>query len=84
MDEKKIELKPCPFCGGEAFVAFCGKSSVAYWRGVILVKCEFCGAASKGVFYEGPPIEAPLTNTIGAEKAAAYWNRRSDNGNNDH
>lgn len=74
MDE--IELKLCPFCGGEAFVDFCGKSSITYWKGVILVKCKCCGASTKGAFYEGRPIEIPLDDTIGAEKAAYNWNRR--------
>ena len=35
MEQKKAELKPCPFCGGEA--AFIGDTAS--------IKCKCCGGA---------------------------------------
>lgn len=34
------ELKPCPFCGGEAQAELCGKGIFAHW----VVICDKCGA----------------------------------------
>lgn len=70
------ELKPCPFCGGTARIAFSGYQDCDYWRGFIVAKCDVCGSSSKGTFYWGPPIEFPLTETVGAEKEVKRWNLR--------
>lgn len=34
------ELKPCPFCGGEAFVYFSGTVSNGLFKEVICKKCH--------------------------------------------
>ena len=69
------ELKKCPFCGFHAELTFSG-SQYGNWRGFILVKCKRCGAAAKGIFYYGEPIEYPLEETVGGKDAIRYWNTR--------
>lgn len=64
------ELKPCPFCGGEAYfrmpikekgTAFCSVS----------VECKRCGASPFAIMvYEGE------NDTHKMLAAAKYWNRR--------
>ena len=68
-------LLRCPFCGGEAELVFSGQMRMR-WKGFILCKCQTCGGAGKGIFYEGEPIEIDLYDTVGGEKAIKYWNRR--------
>ena len=47
--QTKLELKPCPFCGGKAEVIGSGKYSD------YLAKCSSCGATSE---YKSTPEEA--------------------------
>jgi Lar family restriction alleviation protein len=65
---KESEIKPCPFCGGEAELRIaseiwrsCGKVEIGGWK-VACKKCE---------------IETALENR---DTAIKKWNRRSDNG----
>lgn len=55
------DLKPCPFCGGEAFVS----ARLPYFGEhlTVAVVCEDCNAASKHKAKEKDAIEA--------------WNRRT-------
>ena len=69
-------LKPCPFCGGSAHVVFRGTRHSGNWKGYIIAQCQKCLASTKGFFYQGPVIEIPLEDTVGAEKAEKAWNRR--------
>ena len=57
------ELKPCPFCGGKAFVS----ARLPYFGGqkTVAVVCENCNASSKNKVKEKDAIES--------------WNRRADN-----
>lgn len=60
------ELKPCPFCGGEArqHAAFaCGASDMVG----VYVECDGCGACSKTAWGEGAQ-----------ERSAAAWNSRAE------
>ena len=69
------ELKPCPFCGGEARMKY-GKYNLlgAYgteetarkWAGVWCVKCG---------------IEQPIRKYVTKEQAIEAWNRRAEDGN---
>ena len=73
----KIELKPCPFCGGEARFYYCDAkgrfasrdSSVAFIGGLPLdhkrIVCEKCGVRTK-----------QYKTDKGVWNA---WNRRADN-----
>ena len=58
------ELKPCPFCGGEAKLEHLSKSSMVY--------CLSCKASSKLIEY------AP--DYASDEKAIEAWNRRAEDG----
>lgn len=58
------ELKPCPFCGGEARVI--PQPNYTDNRCKYFVTCTNCG------------IETPRTARTG-EKAIEAWNRRVDN-----
>jgi len=57
------ELKPCPFCGGKAFVRYVMPCST--------VQCEKCGA-STGVFSDW------YEEADGRQKAIYAWNRRAN------
>ena len=71
------ELKPCPFCGGEARMKY-GKYNLlgAYgteetermWAGVYCVKCG---------------ISQPIRRNPTKEQAIEYWNMRCEDGKND-
>lgn len=59
------ELKPCPFCGGEADVVCRGFYKVA--------KCITCGA--EGRHFNGDTSDYPHNAPV---EAAAAWNQRTD------
>ena len=62
------ELKPCPFCGGDAhFNEHTNKHSNAKY---IVVRCELCESQTKP-FYFGDDGE-----DLAYKKAASTWNRR--------
>ena len=58
------ELKPCPFCGGEAKLEHLMKSSIVY--------CGSCMASSKSIEFS-PEYASD-------EKAIEAWNRRAEDG----
>lgn len=84
----KFDLKPCPFCGGEAiFFPKCSCPNAAAgltrkWK--FGVGCLACGIALPKTTYS---FSVQMTNDGGIEvieddrqKAADTWNRRSDDG----
>ena len=62
----KKELKPCPFCGGEAILQETGSS----WCNVI---CDKCGAMTKCILNN--------CEYSSKDKAIEAWNRRAGNEN---
>lgn len=67
---KDNELKPCPFCGGEAKFRHIGKGTYKNELGV-LVRCKSCGASTE-IYY-------PLGWTSYEERKRSViekWNRR--------
>ena len=62
-----IDLKPCPFCGGEAVL-----NDFECERICSYVKCRECGAESGLV-----KMSAEYSSD---GKAVERWNRRADNG----
>ena len=68
------DLKPCPFCGGEATLC---KENTCFGHGEYhdkhFVKCNSCGATGKSelVYY--------LTSTDCQELAVHHWNTRTRN-----
>lgn len=78
--ETKIELKPCPFCGGEAYIR--DRSSTMYTE-LTIIECKRCGASLKWiqefVVYDllTPTGQADGVIKFGCNLSAAdAWNRR--------
>ena len=69
------ELKPCPFCGGEADCAL----SRGRFGWFVNVECEVCGAETKS-FSLGAFDEEKWWESLGASKARKAWNRRVERG----
>lgn len=83
-----IELKPCPFCGGEAAVFCERKSDYPYMMiPVFAVKCSV-GCEKCGIYFRQNSVIsraeyiAPVTNRDRYEEAVEAWNRRATNGSN--
>ena len=72
---KEIDLKRCPFCGGEAEVILTGNSIVGYSK--VDVRCHCCGM---GRTYK--KIKGMSSDTIRSQ-VAEKWNRRVDDGKKD-
>ncbi len=76
-----IEIKPCPFCGGEAYAT---KGQV-FFSPVYYVTCSECGAnnylaASAGVFIPYDKSQVIFTSDkLAIEKAIEKWNKRPVN-----
>ena len=59
------ELKPCPFCGGEAIIAY----DLAYW----VVSCTECPTKLTGYRHNGHIVES-----MTKEEAIKTWNTRHE------
>ena len=73
---KPVDLKPCPFCGGEAERTEIGWAVLVEGaeHGVI---CPKCGAAIMATVVGGPMgLYKAITHVIGA--AVRKWNKRAD------
>lgn len=64
----KIELKECPFCGGEAEIVPCAGLLRA-----VRVRCTVCKCATPPV---GVVSEGDTVVQLADEAAAEVWNRR--------
>lgn len=60
-----VELKPCPFCGGEAKLVDFRDGANIIWR---VVECQTCGAKGPGI-----PKGIAIDDAIRMQ-----WNRRAD------
>lgn len=67
---KKPELKPCPFCGGEAEVV----SHISFFDQLFFgVKCLYCGIQTSQYYREPTPaIKIWNTRTVPEEKTRRY------------
>lgn len=80
--EVDVELKPCPFCGGEAKV-YTTESRQSYRRAV--AKCQTCFAELRcegGGFHDFPEVDDEfekrrLSNERAKERVIKAWNRRA-------
>lgn len=70
MDES--DLKPCPFCGGEA-VAYTqgGRYGLFAW-----LECDFCGARTKAVASALPANDPDFFESSIMRRLSTAWNRR--------
>ena len=69
MEHKKIELKPCPFCGMQAKI----KVNPSTLHATVI--CEKCSVTMKKNYKGSKKIEEVLI-----ELMANDWNRRTDDG----
>lgn len=71
--ESKTKLKPCPFCGGEAYFRKRNINGSAF--DMMLVECKNCGASPYA-------ISVYMYDTKENKRAAIAekWNRRDYNG----
>ena len=74
-----MELKPCPFCGGEATFS----TGNLYHKFVVSVRCKICGARTIGEpFGNNGTLKIEEISEDGKEiargKAAVRWNRRAE------
>lgn len=75
-----MELKPCPFCGGEAHVMFEVRDDDDSTIGAVYAMCMRCKAKSDEEWTEPTTCGEYLFSDVMevSEKAAAKWNRRVD------
>lgn len=77
-----LELKPCPFCGGEATVQIVSPIYMKRnFKGrFVAAGCRQCGAAT-AIFNANNKTGSPLRNKAHEEtakkQAALVWNRRA-------
>ena len=69
----KIELKPCPFCGYDAYSQIRVKRGMANDCILVRIKCKNCDAYQESIAESGISIEA-MQEMIA--RVANYWNRR--------
>lgn len=76
------ELKPCPFCGGEAEL----RHSTIYCYPIVFVRCATCFARTDYMWIDLPRMKAAgldestrYTKEQAEEKAIEAWNRRKAN-----
>lgn len=87
MDEKKIELKPCPFCGSKAEIIDCN----VYADKAKKIRCTGCKVYTPPILIDHPANSSKTypeldestryTAEQAEEKAAEYWNRRATDEN---
>lgn len=79
------ELKPCPFCGGEAAVFCERKSDYPYMMIPVLLSNVVSVAKKCGIYFRQNSVisraeyRAPVINRDRYEEAVEAWNRRADN-----
>ena len=75
------ELKPCPFCGGEAKITKSGYGhSKDYYSADYRIGCERCGFDFKATSYFGVKDGVPFVSVDGYEQIVDKWNRRANDG----
>lgn len=80
---KQIKLKPCPFCGGQAYIKekFFGHKGNGTFTATYLVgcdKCEFSFSKESEFCLE---LGQPVFKQNGYEKCVEQWNKRVGDSN---
>lgn len=70
------ELKPCPFCGGEALV-WTQNGKYDYFA---YIRCDTCSARSKTVVTKLEIDEEGFWDSTAYIRLVAAWNRRAEDG----
>lgn len=74
------ELKPCPFCGGEAVIKAVNKN----YGFTIWCQCQKCGAKTEGYCPNTNNEDATIDNIENCKnRALEQWNRRANDGKTD-
>lgn len=85
MEGKKIELKPCPFCGGKAIFETFSLNNTSFSVGFKYeIRCEECKAGLPKIYETNLSLtDDGIIDVLkdGREAAASDWNRRTDNEN---
>lgn len=69
----KLKLKPCPFCGYDAYSQIRVKRGMACDAIRVVIKCKNCDASQEVYAESGCSIDA-MQEMIA--RASHYWNRR--------
>ena len=72
MSDKTSDLKPCPFCGGEAEFYRTPIKTNGGWCDSVVVRCKSCEARTNRVLYDANKHP----NDEEYDEAAAAWNQR--------
>lgn len=70
------ELKPCPFCGGEAQYKRTTIKTNGTWCDAVCVRCTICDSRTGRILYDA----RKHPNGEEYEEAKKTWNRRVDIG----
>ena len=71
------ELKPCPYCGGEAVIKAVNKN----YGFTIWCQCQKCGARTEGYCPNTNNEDATIDNIENCKnRALEQWNRRANDG----
>ena len=77
--KEQIELKPCPFCGGEAYLKLVSKSYGDHYGATFAIGCADCRYQFKEESRWAISRGEMMIITDGYEKCIERWNRRADN-----
>lgn len=75
--EERVELKPCPFCGGEAVLSEHRRDERYGYNTDYLIQCGTCGASAGGTTKKDKQGWADDPKLIGRQETIERWNTRA-------
>lgn len=79
----EIELKPCPFCGGDGYITLVSKTAGAYLGATFEVGCRKCKFSFKEESIWNIVNGQIVTTQNGYNACVRRWNRRATDGKAD-